>query len=366
LRYCSEKQYVIRVADNEKEAVMKFGVIDGEGIGPELVQATKHVLEATALPLEWIEIPVGDSALKKYGHPLPQESVSALKEVKVSLKGPLAVERGKGRVICIHDDGSEHIYPSINNAIRRELKLFVAARPIRGFQGISGNHADMNLVIMRELTEDIYIGWEHQIGDVAAQAIKLTTREAVERVTKYSFEYARRNNRKKVTCVHKANALSITDGLFLKCFLEIARLYPDIESDDCFVDAAAFGLVRHPSKFDVVVTSNQYGDILSDLAGGLAGSLGLAPGANIGVDASVFEATHGSAPDIAGKGIANPVSLILSGASMLRHVGFNKEAFSIEESIHAVLSEGRVLTADLGGTATTMQLADAIAKRVAK
>jgi isocitrate dehydrogenase (NAD+) len=343
---------------------MKFGIIEGDGIGPEIVQATKHVLEATGLSLEWVDIPVAESAMKKYGHPLPQESVKALKEVKVSLKGPLSVERGRGRITCIHDDGSEHTYPSINNAIRRELKLFVAPRPIRGFTGISGKHADMDIVIMRELTEDVYIGWEHQIGDVAAQAIKLTTREAVTRVTKYSFEYARRNKRYKVTCVHKANALSITDGFFLKCFLEVARQYQDIESDDCFVDAAAFNLVKYPKQFDVIVTSNQYGDILSDLAGGLAGSLGLAPGANIGEYASVFEATHGSAPDIAGKGIANPVSLILSGAAMLRHTGHYEEADKIDRSTHSVLSEGKVLTPDLGGTATTMQLADSIARKL--
>ena len=343
---------------------MKFGVIEGNGIGPEQVQATKYVLEATGLPIEWVDVPVGSSAMKQYGHPLPQESVQAMKDLKVTLKAPLIVERGQGRVTCIHADGSEHTYPSINNAIRRELKLFVSPRPVRGIPGISGKHSDMDVVIMREITEDIYIGWEHQIGDFAAQAIKLTTREAVTRISKYSFEFARSNNRKKVTCVHKANALSITDAFFLKCFMEVAANYPDIEYDDCFVDAAAYSLVKFPTKFDVIVTANQYGDILSDLAGGLAGSLGLAPGANIGEDASTFEATHGAAPDIAGKGIANPVSLILSGAAMLRHVGWFDAAVKIENSTHLILCEGKVLTPDLGGNATTMQLADAIAKKV--
>lgn len=345
---------------------MKFGVIEGNGIGPEQVQATKHVLEATGLPIEWMDIPVAEAAVKEYGHPLPQQSIEALKAVRVSLKAPLMVDRGLGRITCTHEDGSEHTYPSINNAIRRELKLFVSPRPIRGIPGISGRHADMDVVIMREITEDVYIGWEHQIGDVAAQAIKLTTREAVTRVSKYSFEYARKNNRKKVTCVHKANALSITDGFFLKCFLEVAADYPDIEYDDCFVDAAAFNFAKFSTKYDVIVTANQYGDILSDLAGGLAGSLGLAPGANIGEYAATFEATHGAAPDIAGKGIANPVSLILSGAAMLRHVGCYEEAIKVEEGTHLVLSEGKILTPDLGGNATTMQLADAIAKRVSK
>jgi Isocitrate/isopropylmalate dehydrogenase len=346
--------------------MLKFGVIEGNGIGPELIQATKYVLEATALPIKWVDIPVDESAMKKYGKPLPQEAIQMMRDIKVSLKGPLAVNKMMGRITCVHEDGSEETYPSINNAIRRELKLFVAPRPIKGFKGISGSHADMDVIVMREITEDVYIGWEHQIGDVAAQAIKLTTREAVTRVTKFSFEYARKNNRKKVTCVHKANALSITDGFFLKCFREVAPNYPDIEVDDYFVDAAAFNMAKFPKKFDVIVTSNQYGDILSDLAGGLAGSLGLAPGANIGEDYAVFEATHGSAPDIAGKGIANPVSLILSGAAMLRHVERYEEAKKIEKSTQEVLEAGQVLTPDLGGTATTMQLAEAIAKKINK
>jgi len=345
---------------------MKFGLIEGNGIGPELVQSTKHVLAATGLPIEWVDIPVAESAMKKYGRPLPQESIKALRNLKVSLKAPLAVDRGLGRITCIHEDGSEHTYPSINNAIRRELKLFVAPRPIKGFPGISGRHSEMDVVIMREITEDVYIGWEHQIGDVAAQAIKLTTREAVTRLTRFSFEYALKNKRKKITCVHKANALSVTDAFFLKCFYEVAAEYPNFEVDDHFVDAAAFNLAKFPKKYDVIVTSNQYGDILSDLAGGLAGSLGLAPGANIGEYASVFEATHGSAPDIAGKGIANPVSLILSATAMLKHVDYYDMAAKIEESTRAVLIEGKILTPDLGGSASTMELADAIAKKVSQ
>ncbi|MDR1829025.1 MAG: isocitrate/isopropylmalate dehydrogenase family protein [Methylobacteriaceae bacterium] len=343
---------------------MRFAVIEGNGIGPELVKATKEVIAATGLTVEWINVPVGDPAYEKYGHPLPQESVKQLKELKVILKGPLSVERGRGRTTCIHEDGSEHTYPSINNAIRRELKLFVAPRPIRGYPGISGKHADMDVVIMREITEGIYVGWEHQIGDCAAQAIKLATREAVERLTKYSFEYARKHNRKKVTCVHKANALSITDGFFLKCFLETASQYPDVPYDDNFVDATAFNLAKFPKKYDVIVTDNQYGDILSDLAGGLAGSLGIAPGANIGEEVAMFEATHGSAPDIAGKGICNPISLILSGAAMLAHVGQTGAAKRIEEGVRNVLTEASVLTPDLGGTATTAQIVSEIIRRM--
>ncbi|EGO64812.1 isocitrate/isopropylmalate dehydrogenase family protein [Acetonema longum] len=342
----------------------KIGVIEGNGIGPEQMQATKYVLEATGLPFQWVDIPVAQSAMEKYGHPLPQESVKKLRELKVNIKGPLMVDRMLGRITCVHDDGSSEIYPSINNAIRRELNLFVSPRPIKGFPGISGKHADMDVVIMREITEDIYIGWEHQIGDMAAEAIKVTTREAVTRVTKFSFDYARKYNRKKVTCVHKANALSISDGFFLKCFMEVAANYLDIEADDYFVDAVAFNLAKFPKKYDVLVASNQYGDILSDLAGGLAGSLGLAPGANIGENVAIFEATHGAAPDIAGKGLANPISLILSGAAMLRHIGCCEEADNVENATRKVLSDGKVLTPDLNGTAKTMELAEAIAKAV--
>lgn len=342
--------------------MLRVGVIEGNGIGPELVRATKDVLNATGLDIEWIDIPVGDAACEQYGHPLPPESIRALKKAKLVLKGPMAVERHKGRTTCIHEDGSEHTYPSINNAIRRELNLFVCPRPIRGFPGISGKHSEMNVVIMREITEGLYAGFEHAIGDVAAEAIKLVTRQAVEKLTHYSFAYARKNSRKKVTCVHKANALSITDGFFLKCFLEVAQQYPDIEHDDCFVDATAFNLAKNPTKFDVIVTDNQYGDILSDLAGGLAGSLGLAPGANIGDDVAMFEATHGSAPDIAGKGICNPVSLVLSGAALLSHAGYAADSKKIEAAVCDVLTRGITLTPDLGGKATTKQVVDEIVR----
>lgn len=342
--------------------MLRIGVIEGNGIGPELVRATKRVLNATGLAIEWIDVPVGDAAFEAYGHPLPPESVKLLKDIGVLLKGPMAVERCMGRVVCVHEDGSEHVYPSINNAIRRELTLFVAPRPIRGFPAISGKFAELDVVIMREITEGIYAGIEFQIGEDLAQAVKVTTRQAVERLAHYSFQYARKRNRRKVTCVHKANALSITDGLFLRTFLDVAKQYPDIPHDDCFVDATAFNLAKNPGKFDVIVTDNQYGDILSDLAGGLAGSLGVAPGANIGERVAMFEATHGSAPDIAGKGICNPISLVLSGAALLAHVGCDAEAKKVECGVLRALSQTAVLTPDLGGKATTDQLVDEIIK----
>ena len=343
---------------------MKIGVLKGNGIGPEIVQAAQYVVDACGLDIEWFNIPIAEEAIEMYGHPVPQESIAMLRDVKIALKGPISVEKKLGRVTCIHDDGSEHIYPSFNNAIRRELNLFVCMRPSRGVPGISGTHDKMDLVVMRELTEGVYSAIEHRIGNVAAECTNLVTREATERLTRFSFEFARKNNRKKVTCIHKANAISITDGFFLECFQDVAKEYPDIESDDYFVDATTVYLLKKPSMFDVIVTTNQYGDILSDLCAGLTGSLGLGAGANIGLNGAVFEAAHGSAPDIAGKGIANPTSLILSAALMLRHIGEEKAAKLVEDCTRAVLTGRQLLTADLGGNASTMQFADAVAKEI--
>jgi isocitrate dehydrogenase (NAD+) len=344
---------------------MKIGVIKGNGIGPEITEATLLALEATGIPFEWVPVMIGDEAIDQYGHPLPQESVKLLRELKVSFKGPFIVNKLKGRLRCVHDDGTEYVYPSLNNAIRRELNLFVCPRPIRGIPNISGKYEDLDVVVMREITEDVYSGIEHSIGGYAAECIKLITREAAVRVAEYSFDYARKNGRKKVTCVHKANAISITDGLFLTCFREVAARNTDIESDDCMVDAAAFHLITHPKSFDVITTTNQYGDILSDVCAGLVGSMGLAAGGNIGKGCAVFEASHGAAPDIAGKGIANPVALMLSGAFMLRHLGYTEQAALLEHCIRSVLSDGKNLTPDLGGSNTCMGLAELIAKRLA-
>jgi len=343
---------------------MKIGVIKGNGIGPEITEAALQVLEATGLPFEWVPVPIADEAVEKYGNPLPQESVELMKKLQWTIKAPLIVNKMKGRVRCLHADGSESVYPSLNNAIRRELKLFVCPRPIKGIKNISGRYENLDVVIMREITEDVYSGIEHRIGDVAAECVKLTTREAALRVAQFGFDYARKYDRKKVTCVHKANALSITDGLFLSCFREVAAQNKDIESNDYMVDATAFYLAKNPGLLDVIVTANQYGDILSDLAAGLAGSLGLAPGANIGNNVAVFEASHGAAPDIAGKGIANPIALILSGALMCRHLGKVQEAAWIEASTYEMLEAKEALTADLGGKASTKDVAGAIAARI--
>lgn len=299
---------------------MLVGIMKGNGIGPEITAATKRVLEATGLPLQWEEIPVADAGIEVYAHPLAPEAVRRLRDIRYTIKAPFIVNKLEGRVACTQPDGSQVkdsreepawipkgadrglqvTYPSLNNAVRRELGLFVNPRPIQGYSGISGRHESMDMVIMREVTEDVYVGVEHTIGDdMAAEAIKLTTRAAATRVSRYGFEYARKHGRKRVSCLHKANVLNLTDGLFLRCFSEVSRDYPEIEADDMMIDAACYTVVRDPQRFDVVVTSNQYGDIFSDLAAGLAGSLGLAGGVNIGDEAATFEASHGAAPDIA-------------------------------------------------------------------
>jgi len=338
--------------------------LKGNGIGPEIMAATQTVLAATGLPIEWVDLAVAEEALARYGHPLPAATIAAMREIGIVLKAPLLVNRCEGRITCTQPDGSEVVYPSLNNAIRRELGLFVCPRPVRGIRGVSGTYADLDVVILREITEDVYIGWEHAIGNVAAQAIKLTTRAAAMRVSRFAFEYARKNGRRKVSCVHKANVLNLTDGLFLRCFREVAGDYPDLVADDFMVDAACYLFIKDPARFDVIVTSNQYGDILSDLGAGLVGSLGLVPGANIGDTVAVFEATHGAAPDIAGRGIANPVALILSGAMALRHAGQVDAGRAVERAVGSVLAERRVLTPDLGGQATTSEIAQAIAAEV--
>ena len=344
--------------------MIDVGVLKGNGIGPEITAAALHVLEATGLALHWVPIPIAEEAVAAYGHPLAPEVVRQLKDVKVALKAPLIVNKGQGRITCVQDDGSEVTYPSLNNAIRRELRLFVNPRPVRGFSGISGAYESMDTVIMREITEDVYIGWEYRIGDVAAQAIKLTTRAAATRVARYAFDYARANHRARVSCLHKANVLNYTDGLFLRCCEEVAGDYPDIQFDDYMIDAACYLMVKDPQRFDVIVTANQYGDIISDLGAGLIGSLGLAPGANIGEFAAVFEASHGAAPDIAGKGIANPVALILSGAELLAHLGHHEQARAVTAATRETLGPRAVRTPDLGGSATTMEVAEAIARAV--
>ncbi|KAE8159867.1 hypothetical protein BDV40DRAFT_290610 [Aspergillus tamarii] len=322
----------------------QIGVLKGNGIGPEITAATIRVIESTGIQPEWDFIPIADEAAKLYGHPLPPQVIQRLKEVKFYIKAPLLAEKLHGRIGCTQTDGSVVTYPSINNAIRRELNLFVNLRPIRGYVGISARHEKMDLVIMREITEDTYIGWEKRLEDAS----------------QYAFEHARKHGRKNVSCLHKANVLHGTDGLFLRTFQEVARLYPDVLADGMMIDAVCYSVARDPGRFDVVVTVDQYGDIFSDLAAGLTGSLGLAPSANIGDDVSTFEAAHGAALDIVGTVAANPIALILSGAALLVHAGYAMESEAIQEAVTRVIEEGKILTLDLGGCSTTDQVANAV------
>jgi isocitrate dehydrogenase (NAD+) len=337
----------------------QVAIAAGDGIGPELTRATQQVLAAAGASIEWVPAPVGKSALESLGEELPWSSLETMRKLKLVLKGPLIAEKMSGGAVVYAPDGL-HFHPSINNALRRELSLFSNVRPVRGFAGVSGGHATMDLVIVREVTEDIYSGLEREGVDGCAEAIKRITPAASRRIVRFAFDYARRYKRRRVTAVHKANVLHKTDGLFLRCAREVASEYPEIIFDDCMVDAAAYLMIKDPAAFDVLVLPNQYGDILSDVAGGLAGSLGLAPGANFGESVAMFEAAHGAALDLAERNVADPVSLILSGAMLLDYLGEHEVGQRVRFAVEQVLGEGRCLTADLGGRASTEEMTSAI------
>jgi isocitrate dehydrogenase (NAD+) len=330
-------------------------LIPGDGIGPEVIQATIKVIEAAGVKIRWHTCLAGQAAVRKTGSPLPDETINLMKKIGVALKGPLIVEKGRGSLV-ISRQGRIHRYPSVNNAIRRETGAFVNVRPIRSLPGVRSRYHGVDVVIMREVTEGIYSGHEHSVGDDAAEAIKIITRQASEKVARYAFEYATARERKKVTVVHKANVLGLTDGLFLESARRVARDYASIAVEDLMVDNACYQLVVDPTRFDVLLLPNQYGDIVSDLCAGLVGSLGLAPGANIGEEVAYFEAVHGAAPDIASKGIANPVAMILSGAMMLDHIGEQGVSDRIRKAVASVLEERHSLTPDIGGKGTTLEM----------
>lgn len=337
----------------------RVAVAAGDGIGPELTEAAQQVLEAAGVSIEWVETPVGKAAAALCGEELPWKSLQTMRELGVVLKGPLIAERLSGGAQVQAPEGPR-IHPSVNNGLRRELDLYCNLRPVRGFAPVSGRYAPMDLVIVREVTEDVYSGIERSVNEECGEAVKRITAQASRRIARFAFDYAAQFGRRRVTAIHKANVLHKTDGLFLRCVREVGAGYPGIASDDRMVDAACYMMVKDPAAFDVMVLPNQYGDILSDLAAGLAGSLGLAPGANFGESAAMFEAAHGAAPDIAGKGVANPISLILSGALLLDHLGEREAGDRVRLAVEMVLNEARVLTADLGGTATTRQVTEAI------
>ncbi|HEY3780509.1 MAG TPA: isocitrate/isopropylmalate dehydrogenase family protein [Fimbriimonadaceae bacterium] len=327
-------------------AKTRIAVIPGDGIGPEITEATIAILEATGLEAEWIRLDAGLSAIEKGKPAMPPETIEAVREIGIALKGPTTTPSGKG-------------HTSANVALRKALDLFANVRPAKTLPGVTGPFADKNLdlIIVRENTEDLYTGIEFQINNDIAQAIKVITRPGSRRLVEYAFNMAREQGRGRVTAVHKANIMKLTDGMFLEEFYAAAQGYRDIRADDVIVDNCCMQLVTRPEQFDVLVTENLYGDIVSDLCAGLVGGLGLAPGANIGLNCAVFEAVHGSAPDIAGKGVANPTALLFSAVMMLRHLGKHAQADRIMSSVLRVCSDGKCLTVDLGGKAKTGEYA---------
>ncbi len=329
----------------------KVILIPGDGIGPEIVAAAVAVVEATGVGIAWEEALAGEKALEKCGTPLPEETIVSLKQIGVGLKGPLTTPIGSG-------------YRSVNVALRKALDLYVNLRPAKSYPGVKSLYRDIDLVVVRENTEDLYAGVEHMVGPDAAESIKIITRSASERIARYAFDYTRRQGRRKVTAVHKANIMKLSDGLFLESVRAVAEQFPEIEFEERIVDNMAMQLVQKPHLYDVMVMPNLYGDILSDLCAGLVGGLGVAPSANIGDEVALFEPVHGSAPKYAGKDRVNPTATILSAALMLRHLGEEEAAVRIEQAVAAVLGEGKSTTYDLGGSAGTAALGRAIATEV--
>jgi isocitrate dehydrogenase (NAD+) len=330
----------------------RITLIPGDGIGPEVASAVVRIIEASGVDVEWETHVAGQQALDKFGDTLPKELLESIKRNKVGLKGPITTPVGKG-------------FTSVNVGLRKALDLYANLRPIRALPNIPCRNPNLDLVVVRENTESLYSGLEHEIIPGVVESLKIITEKASTRIARFAFEFARSEKRKKITCTHKANIMKMSDGLFLQCFRNVSKDYSDIESADMIIDNASMQLVMRPEQFDVVLCENLYGDIVSDLCAGLIGGLGLVPGANIGEKGAVFEAVHGSAPDIAGKGIANPTALLQSAILMLRHVDERAAADKIETAMLKVFEEGRVRTRDIGGTASTDEFADAIIAEMA-
>ena len=327
-------------------------LIPGDGIGPELAEATRRVLDATGIGFDWEVQEAGEATIASEGTPLPERVLESIRRNRIALKGPITTPVGSG-------------FRSVNVGLRQALNLYANLRPARSMTGVQSRHEDVDLVIVRENTEDLYAGIEHMVGKDAAESIKIITRAASERIARFAFEYAVANGRRKVTAVHKANIMKLSDGLFLEACRTVAEGYAGrVEFEDRIVDNMCMQLVQKPDAYDVLVLPNLYGDIVSDLAAGLVGGLGVAPGANIGEDGAVFEPVHGSAPKYAGQNRANPTALILSGALMLRHLGYADAGARVEQAVRDVIAEGRVTTYDLGGKAGTREFGDAVIDRL--
>jgi isocitrate dehydrogenase (NAD+) len=324
-------------------------LLPGDGIGPEVAEAAVRVLDATGVAIEWDRVELTSEVIEKSGTSLPQQVVDSLERTRVGLKGPVTTPIAGG-------------FQSVNVALRKRLDLFANVRPIRTLPGVKTRYQDVviDMVIFRENTEDLYSGLEHEVVKDVVESLKIITRYASMRIANYAFAFARRNNRKSLTAVHKANIMKLSDGLFLRCAREVAAQYPEIQYRELIVDNASMQLVMRPETFDVLLLPNLYGDIVSDLAAGLVGGLGIAPGANMGEQYAVFESVHGSAPDIAGKGLANPTALLASSVLMLQHLGEPDAARRLQTAIERVYAEGKHLTRDVGGSASTREFTNAI------
>jgi len=326
-------------------------LIPGDGIGPDVTRAARIVLDAVDVGIEWDVVEAGEGVIEKYGTPLPEHVLESIKRNKVALKGPLTTPIGTG-------------FRSVNVALRKALDLYANIRPAKSLPAVKTRYENVDIITVRENTEDLYAGIEHMVGEDAAESIKIITRAGSERIVRHAFELARREGRKKVTAVHKANIMKCTDGLFLEVARQVATEYSDIEFEDRIVDACSMKLVQKPEDFDVLVMPNLYGDIISDICAGLVGGLGVAPGANIGKDYAVFEPVHGSAPKYAGMDKVNPLATILSGVMMLKFIGEMEAADRVMKAINQVLEEGKYLTYDLGGNAKASEMAKAIAEKL--
>jgi len=327
-------------------------LIAGDGIGPEVTGAVVTILETAGLQANWDAHDAGVLALERHGETLPRALLDSVRRTKVALKGPVTTPVGGG-------------FTSVNVGLRKALDLFANLRPVWNIAGVPSRYSGVDLVIVRENTEDLYTGLEHEVVPGVVESLKIITADASTRIARFAFEHARAHGRRRVTAVHKANIMKLGDGLFLRSVREVAAKYPDITSDDRIVDNACMQLVVNPSQFDVLLLPNLYGDIVSDLCAGLVGGLGVVPGANLGTDIGVFEAVHGSAPDIAGKGVANPTALLLSALLMLRHIGEGEIADRIARALESVLAAGQIRTRDLGGTATTAEFTTAVCRHLA-
>ncbi|EKP0308063.1 isocitrate dehydrogenase [Aeromonas veronii] len=331
----------------------KITVIPGDGIGPSIIESAIQILTHAGCDFEYEYADAGLVALEKHGELLPQATLDLIEKNKVSLKGPLTTPVGGG-------------FTSINVSLRKQFHLYANVRPVISFKGTRSRYENIDIITVRENTEGMYSGAGQKRSDdnQSAEAMSIITREGAERIVKFAFELARQEGRKKVTIIHKANILKSTSGLFLEVARDVASRYPDIQSEEMIVDAACMNLVMYPERFDVMVTTNLFGDILSDLCAGLVGGLGMAPGANIGDGAAIFEAVHGSAPDIAGKNIANPTSVILAAIQMLEYLGMQDKAERIREAVRATIESGDRVTRDLGGKASTSEFTQAIIERL--